>query len=454
MVENRLNKVYAILKKVIAINKTIAAIMAIVLLCPGLSGCYDSVEIDELAYVIGIGLDKGKTNFLKMTFQIAVPRNIGGGSGQGGGAGGEGGGGNETVTVTTLESPSIYSGLNMANTYISKKLNMSHAKILVFSEELAREGIHKYIHAIIRGKEFRPNMFLVVSRESAEKYLRDTKPLLEVNPAKYYEMNYRAFEYTAFTANTQLINFYLQEECTCSQAVATLANTSRYKSSEEYNLQGSTYPEKGRAYPFEGDFKAGDMPKTGEMKTEIMGLAVFDGDKMAGELDGEETMFYLMLTGQYKYAYVTIPDPYEENQFVLLNIKQSRMPSHDAAIVGERPEIKASIRLEADILSIQSGYNYESPENVSILEKKAEEFIKTGMTKFLYKTSKEFKSDICGFGKALKAKYLTWDKWDRANWLGMYKDSVFSVDVELKIRRTGLMIRTTPAYSTKGKELK
>jgi len=38
----------------------------------------------------------------------------------------------------------------MINSYVSKQLNMSQIKVLVFSEELAREGIEKYINALMR----------------------------------------------------------------------------------------------------------------------------------------------------------------------------------------------------------------------------------------------------------------------------------------------------------------
>jgi len=51
------------------------------------------------------------------------------------------------------------------------------------------------------------------------------------------------------------------------------------------------------------------MPKVGTIKSEVMGLAVFNGSKMVGELDGEETQLQLMLEGNFGYSYVTIPDP-------------------------------------------------------------------------------------------------------------------------------------------------
>ena len=432
-------------------KKVLAKMGALLLLCTfcgSLTGCYDRREIDDLAYVVAIGLDKGKSNMLKMTLQFAVPTALGGGQ-----EGGSGSGGSNASTVTTVETPTLYSGLNMVNNCVSKQVNLSHAKVIVFSKELAKEGIHQYIHAIIRGREFRPNMFVLVSRDSAEEYIRSVKPSLEVNPAKYYEMNLEAFRYTAFTGNTTLINFYLQEECTCSQAVATLAAVNKYKSTADFNVQHSTARRKDRSYPLEGDFKAGNIPRVGEVEAEIMGIAVFDGGTMIGELDGEETMYYLMQTGQFHYSYFTIPDPIVKNKFVVLNVSQSRKPIHKVRIEEEHPRIYAKNRLEADILSIQSGKNYEDTKNVGILEKAAEDFIKKSMLRFLNRTTTELNADVCAFGKIMKGKFLTWKEWQDFKWLERYKDATFELDVDLKIRRPGLIIRSKPAYSTKGDEM-
>jgi len=77
--------------------------------------------------------------------------------------------------------------------------------------------------------------------------------------------------------------------------------------------------------------------KVGTIKSEVMGLAVFNGSKMVGELDGEETQLQLMLEGNFGYSYVTIPDPEAEDYVVLLNIKQNRKPKRKVEIVDEKP---------------------------------------------------------------------------------------------------------------------
>ncbi|MCX7923320.1 MAG: Ger(x)C family spore germination protein [Clostridia bacterium] len=425
-------------------RKLICIFLIVSILCGLLSGCYDRREVDELAYVLAIGLDKGKTNKLKITLQIAVPMAIGGG--------GEGGGDAEKAsTIVTLESASMYAGLDLANNFVSKQLNLSHAKVLVVSKELAQEGgIEGFMMALPRGREIRPNMFIAVSRQSAEEYIRAVKPVLEVNPAKFYELNFRAYRYTGFTANTDLHDFYLKMKSLYSQPVAILAGVGRFDEGQEFDVKGSTFDEKNRSIPLEGDFVAGEITKSGGVKAEIMGLAVFDGAKMVGELDGEATMYYLMIQGDFNNSYMTMHDPLQKDKLVILNIKRSRNPKRDVKMINGKPVIDVKIRLEADIQVLQSGINYEMPQNLVILEKAYEDFIKEGMKRLLYLTSQEYNTDIFGFGERVKQQFITWGEWEKYGWLKKYKDSTFNVDVDLKIRRPGLTIRSSPIQYSNG----
>lgn len=403
-----------------------------------LTGCYDRRELDDMAYPIALGFDKGVTNDLRMTLQLALPIAIGGGEGGGGGAG------EKSVSVVTVDTPTIYSGLNMLNTFVSKQINLSHVKAIIFSKDLAKEGVAKYLNAMMRNREFRPNAHVIVSRGSAEEFINVVKPTLETNPAKYYELLLSAYRYTGFTANSELIGFYHKTKSSAVQPVAVLAGVSRFESTDDFDLNGSTYKEKGREIPLEGDFKAGELTKTGDLNIDIMGLAVFDGGKMVGELDGDETTYHLMLEGTFNSSFFTMPDPIEKDKFIVLNMKKSRMTEKKVNIDGDKPELHAKVILEADILSIQSGINYESKDNLKKLESFTEEFLKKGMLRYLEKNCKQFGTDTNGFGLKLKGKFLTWKEWEEYNWLAKYKESTFDVEVDVKIRRPGLVIKTIP----------
>ena len=429
------------------IKRTVCLLLA-VYLCLLLAGCYDSHEVDDQTYVIAVGIDKGKSNNLRLTLQYVLPLAIGS---AGGGSGGGGGGGGQSVTNMTLECPSIFTGLNMANNSIGKQINLSHAKIMVFSDELARIGTAGLlVRSLLRDREVRPNLFIAISRGSAESYLESIKPVQEADPAKYYELKTLAYRYTGFINDSLLHDFYIDEESPAMQPAATLVGVNTKDSVSEFDVSQSTSDSKEKPFPFEGDYLAGDLPKIGDIRGEMMGIAVFDGGKMVGEMDGEDATFLLMVEGKYQSSYLTFMDPVLKPYLVVVNMKQSRRPSYKVDIVDGKPKISVSVMLEGDFVSIQSGADYSEDGLRIKFEKSAEDYLTSQILKFLNRT-KQFNSDICGFGRYVKGKFLTWNNWMDFNWLKRYKDTDFNVSVDVKIRRPGLLIKDSPIMSTKGK---
>ena len=70
----------------------------------------------------------GENNDLKVSFQLSIPSKN---ASEGGSSA------SSDTVIDTLECASIESGISLANGYISKKLNLSHCKVLVMSEEIA-----------------------------------------------------------------------------------------------------------------------------------------------------------------------------------------------------------------------------------------------------------------------------------------------------------------------------
>lgn len=70
----------------------------------------------------------GEQNDLKISFQLSIPSKNTSES--------DSSTSSDTV-IDTIESSSVESGISLANGYISKKLNLSHCKVLVISEEVA-----------------------------------------------------------------------------------------------------------------------------------------------------------------------------------------------------------------------------------------------------------------------------------------------------------------------------
>lgn len=169
------------------IKKTIAVLLVLILCLLTLTGCYNAEGLETLAYAVAMGIDKGENNEIKISLQFAIPNNSdgGGGSSQ-----------SQNSTLTAVDCATIDSGIALVNSYISKKVNLSHCKAIIISEELAYEGISEYIYTIVNNLEIRPDCNIIISRCDAYDYLNNSEPTLETVSARYYEFILNSSEYT------------------------------------------------------------------------------------------------------------------------------------------------------------------------------------------------------------------------------------------------------------------
>ncbi len=111
--------------------KIIALTALIVTFTLTLSGCFGR-EPNEIAYIVALGIDKAENENYEITIQYANPTQISGGASEEGGKGG-----NQIVENVTVESPTIYGAIGLANHIVSKTFTLSHAKLIVFSSDIA-----------------------------------------------------------------------------------------------------------------------------------------------------------------------------------------------------------------------------------------------------------------------------------------------------------------------------
>ena len=198
-------------------NKKIAQVISIILILiiclHTLSGCYDAESVEALAYAVAIGIDKGENDKIKLSLQIAIPNST---SGQ------EGSSQSEESSLNSVDCSSIDAGIALINTYISEKINLSHCKAIVISEEIAYEGISEYLYTLVNNLELRPDCNIIISKCKAYDYLDNSDQSLEKLSAKYYEFTFNSSEYTGYTQNITLSNFYSTILSTTSHAYAIL----------------------------------------------------------------------------------------------------------------------------------------------------------------------------------------------------------------------------------------
>ena len=148
-----------------------------------------------MAYVTALGIDIAENNMLSLTFQISIPESSS--------SSGSGSSQSSKSECTTVQCSSINSGISLANSYISKQINLSHCKVIVFSEEIASKGLNNFIDTLSNNIEIRPNCNVIISRGTAKKFIEEAEPSIETLTARYYEVALKSSEYTGYTTSTQ-----------------------------------------------------------------------------------------------------------------------------------------------------------------------------------------------------------------------------------------------------------
>lgn len=391
----------------------ILVILTIILL--SLSGCYDAHGIEEFSYATALGLDVSENKLLSLTLQISIPSTTS-----------ESGSSQSSKTDTiTVECNSINSGISLINSYISKEVNLSHCKVIVISEELAYQGLSEYVDTFANTVEIRPDCNVIIAKCSAKDFIENASPSIDTLTARYYEVALKSSEYTGFTTSTKSVDFIGDMKTTFVQAHAILGNLKLENRNTELNSA------------LDNIYKAGETPIEGSTNIEFFGTAVFRDDKLVGELNGIETICYLLVTNGFKNCTLSIPDPFNINSSVDLRLNKKRNSKVSVDFVNNSPYISVEVFLEGYGISLDESTDYSSVEDISILNNYAEQYLKLQLENYLYKTSKEFNSDISGFGKYALSKYSTWDEWISSNWLENYKNSFFNVKVHVNIQSGG-----------------
>ena len=159
------------MRRVVKVSRIrIIITIIVVVLTTLLTGCTGK-EPNEIAYVVALGIDSTDDDNYKITIQYANTTQISGGASESGGKSGS-----EIVDNVTIEAPNIYAGVGLANNIVSKSFSMSHAKLIVFSKEIAEKGVKDMIETLVRSEEIRPDVFIAVANTTANDYLTSVNP--------------------------------------------------------------------------------------------------------------------------------------------------------------------------------------------------------------------------------------------------------------------------------------
>ncbi len=447
-----------------------AVILCLIVLLPlSLSGCYDYREPEDVSFVIAIGVDKGENMAYKITFQGMATSKI---------KSSEQGTEGHPVYNTAIEAADFQNAVDLANSFLADFLSFAQTKLIVFSEDVAKEGLEEPLFFFARNSEFSADAYVAISRGSAYDFLSSVQPILTQNPSKFYEMIFESNdeEYIPIINITEVYYDIMSGE---RQPVFPLVAVNNSKlnqetqddkeSKKEENAEGKSgqQSDQSESEPNEGkmqeasqsdqsdeqsstekssesseNYLAGDLERVSENNAEILGMAILSREhSLAATATAAETKYYNMVNGDFDQLGFSLDQKTENGEAISVSLTGLGKPLYSIKMENDIPHITIGLSFLVDTIYLAETYHYA--ENRHTLENLLEEYLTKNITDFLYKTSQDYKSDIFGFFKLTKKQYWDYGQLDLDKWAEQYENAEFTVQVDVTHKRSGIMYDTS-----------
>lgn len=392
--------------------KKISVVWVLLLSFTLLTGCWDRIEINDIAFVAGAAFDKEKDQY-RVTIQFPLVSQLGGNGGGGGGTGGDKSWFLDSSTGTTIREAD-----ERQQRSVSRQLYFAHRQVMLVGEEMAKSGIAPIMDIVARMPQNRLTAYVIITKGAARDIL-NAEATVERIPAEMVR------ELTiSFMKNPRMIK-----------------NVIDYMRSEGIDL----------AIPAMELVKTEPGPE-GEAKTTIKAssLAVFRKNKLAGFLTEEETKGVLWAMGKATLPTIDVPAPQGKGGKIAVQF-QERNVSIKPIITGEDITMNIHIEAKGSVIENESTFVLSNPHNLILLEQAVTKELTFLVEESITALQEKYHSDAIGFGDVIYRHHpKTWHK-IRDKWGEKYPKVKVEVMPILHIEHTGSMIQPMEREAEWGK---
>lgn len=391
----------------------------VILLLPG---CWDRLEIEQLAFVIAIGIDAAEEGGLFVTYQIA----------------------NQTLDheqgvssdAISVHAPDFLSARDLVVAFVTREVLFTHTEVIIVSEELARrEEFINLIKPAIRERQLSREVNIIVTKERAEEFIRNNQPSFETRPHKYFELLTNRWKDTGLVPDSTLHSLLHRMEEDSGVFLATYSTAIENDHSEGGDDEGN-----------QDEYIPGEVRKRGGNPTQTIGSAVIKEGKMIASLTGEETRISLLLRPKksVETMLVTYPDPIDENYNITTRLIIEDRTKVNVNTEGNAPVIDVKTPLKLEVLSIASNIDYvEDLQKQELLKNHIKKIIESKVNALIEKTQKQFGAEPFRWSLPARRNFLTNQQYYDYNWMEKYRNAIVNFEVEIELKEFGKQLAPT-----------
>lgn len=367
-----------------------------------LTACWSSHEVNTLAISVAIGIDKSPQGYL-ITEQIINPKAVASQKSVS----------ESPVFLYTAEGDDLEETVRSLTIKYSRTIYNSHLRMVVISEEIAREGIEDIIEYFNRNHEYRTDFYIVIAKgATANEVLSTLTPIDSIPGVSIYNKLKLSDQEWALTKAVRVIE--LTNDLASDGINPTLMGIEISGNNQDSNSLDA-------------------LQKSDEINIlQYKGLAVFKDDKLIGWMKEDEIKGFNYLTNNVKRTVGHLHYKDVDISVEVLDVK-SKMK---ATVEYGKPVIAVTIKVTYNIGAIAGDFDVTQGQNKEIVDRVIEERVREMCYKSL-KKAKELESDIYGFGEAVHREDPDYWKIVKDKWDSVFVDLPVRLYIDGDIKKTG-----------------
>jgi spore germination protein KC len=320
-----------------------------------MTGCWNYQELENRYVVSGIAFDKGKQGHrYRLSFEVLDLT----------------GGNTQSAEIKTKlfesEGDTVADAVNRASKTSDKSLYFSDCKVLIFSKDIAKEGLTPALDWLNRDPRPRFTVQVFVSQENTAGELFQTE-----------------------SKSGGIISFQI------ANSMESFATGGKSLQMHLYDVDNILLGEgKDLVLPCLQKSRQGKNPPV-----EVYGTAVFRGDKYAGALDDRQTGAYLFLMDTVQSGMLLVGENPEDRE-IALRIRKSSLETKPE-ISGEKISMKIGVKLVCSFEEENSYRQYLSDVGIKRVQNFAVSAIRKRIPDSIRQVQTDFDCDIYGFGRKI-----------------------------------------------------
>lgn len=392
--------------------KKVSSILIFIMAISILTGCWSRRELNDLAIISALSIDKIDNQY-EITIQVINPTEVVGKQQTS----------SNPVTTFRETGPTLLEALRKMALEKPRKAYLPHLRIIVFGEEMARNGIQNSLDYLLRDHEVRADfLFTVAKNQKGSEILNVTSTIEKIPATKIFKSIDTSEKGLAQTKSVQLAELYTQIISKGSNPVLTgvYIRGNRKIGNDISNMEKISSP----------------------AKIDLDNLAIFKDDKLVDWFTSEESRGYNFITDNIKQTILTVPCKNNEGDITLDVIRsKTKMKTK---VKGDKPFMEIITRTEGTIGEMTCSRDIYSEKTIEEMEKSLEKRLKELMEKTIEKAKKN-QTDVFGLGEEIHRKHpKVWNKL-KGNWHDKgFVELKVTIKPDVKIRRTGTTLQPSP----------